>query len=131
MLQALKRMLHVLCFHSVFNNCKTLLSIFSTPFVLLLELDNYVIIIDWWILVVVWNPNGLLVSWPVVVFFPIQLQANDNSAGDGSSSAATSVRDDEVIPGDDDHELDMDELNELAASSAKTSTEIKEPSNIT
>ena len=121
----------MLCFHSTFNKIKTLLSIFSTPFVLLLELENYLVIIDWWILVVVWNPNGLLVSWPVVVFFPIQLQANDNSAGDGPSSAATSIRDDEVIPGVDDHELDMDELNELEASLAKTSTEIKEPSNIT
>ena len=79
----------------------------------------------------VWNPNGLVVSWPALVFFPIQLQANDNSARDSLSSAATSVRDDEVIPEDDDDELDMDELNELEASLAKTSIEIKEPSNIT
>ena len=64
-------------------------------------------------------------------FFPFNFRNHIYSAGDGPSSAATSVRDDEVIPGDDDHELDMDELNELEASLAKTSTEIKEPSNIT
>ncbi|KAK1562697.1 hypothetical protein Q3G72_015834 [Acer saccharum] len=59
-------------------------------------------------------------------------KVNDNSAGDGPSTAATSVCDDEVIPEDDDDELDMDELNELEASLAKkTSIEIKEPSNIT
>ncbi|KAH7553471.1 hypothetical protein JRO89_XS12G0015900 [Xanthoceras sorbifolium] len=54
--------------------------------------------------------------------------ANVNSAGDGPSTAATAVRDDEVIPGpadDDDDELDMDELNELEASLTKTSIEIK------
>ncbi|TXG59103.1 hypothetical protein EZV62_016932 [Acer yangbiense] len=66
------------------------------------------------------------------LFPPYFHNANDNSAGDGRSTAATSVCDDEVIPEDDDDELDMDELNELEASLAKkTSIEIKEPSNIT
>ncbi|KAL5740935.1 hypothetical protein ACOSP7_029804 [Xanthoceras sorbifolium] len=58
----------------------------------------------------------------------IEQKANVNSAGDGPSTAATAVRDDEVIPGpadDDDDELDMDELNELEASLTKTSIEIK------
>ncbi|XP_031256993.1 zinc finger CCCH domain-containing protein 11-like isoform X2 [Pistacia vera] len=55
-------------------------------------------------------------------------KVNGNSAGDGTSTSAKSVQDDEVLPDDDDDELDINELNELEASLAKTSIQIQEPS---
>lgn len=58
----------------------------------------------------------------------IKLQVNGNSAGDGPSTSANSFRDDEVLHDDDEDELDIDELNELEASLAKTSLQIQEPS---
>ncbi|KAJ0089314.1 hypothetical protein Patl1_32007 [Pistacia atlantica] len=52
-------------------------------------------------------------------------KVNGNSAGDGTSTSAKSVQDDEVLPDDDDDELDINELNELEASLAKTSIQIQ------
>ncbi|WRX25560.1 ZC3H15/TMA46 family [Theobroma cacao] len=56
-------------------------------------------------------------------------KANPDSAADGPSTSATSAADAEALPDDDDDddELDMDELNELEASLAKTSIQIQEP----
>jgi hypothetical protein len=61
----------------------------------------------------------------------IQLKPANMIRSIGKLLKSDQLRDDEVIPGDDDHELDMDELSYLEASLAKTSTEIKEPTNIT
>ncbi|KAL9426433.1 hypothetical protein AB3S75_033253 [Citrus x aurantiifolia] len=55
-------------------------------------------------------------------------KANGNSGRDGPSNSAKAGQEDEVVP-DDDDELDMDELNELEASLAKTSIQIQDPSN--
>ncbi|XP_021289984.1 zinc finger CCCH domain-containing protein 11-like [Herrania umbratica] len=56
-------------------------------------------------------------------------KANPDSAADEPSTSATSAADAEALPDDDDDddELDMDELNELEASLAKTSIQIQEP----
>lgn len=55
----------------------------------------------------------------------MQLQVNDNSAGDGPSSSTNAG---DVAEDDDADELDMDELNELEASLSKTSSlQIQEP----
>ncbi|EEF37161.1 zinc finger CCCH domain-containing protein 11 [Ricinus communis] len=57
-------------------------------------------------------------------------KANVSSSTDGPSTSAASVVDDEDPHGgeeDDDDELDLDELNELEASLAKTSIQIQEP----
>jgi len=54
----------------------------------------------------------------------IQLQVNDNSAGDGPSSSTNAG---DIAEDDDGDELDMDELNELEASLSKTSLQIQEP----
>ena len=59
----------------------------------------------------------------------IHLQTNNDSSATGPSTSATSAADAETLPDDDeyDDELDMDELNELEASLAKTSIQIQEP----
>lgn len=57
----------------------------------------------------------------------ISLQAKNTSSADGPSTSTKAAHVDEV-PADDDDELDMDELNELEASLAKTSIQIEEPS---
>ncbi|XVE61768.1 hypothetical protein DITRI_Ditri06bG0066300 [Diplodiscus trichospermus] len=55
-------------------------------------------------------------------------KANNDFATDGPSTSVTSAPDAEaVIDDDDDDELDMDELNELETSLAKTSIQIQEP----
>jgi len=56
----------------------------------------------------------------------IQLQGNGKPTQDGPSTSAGA--DDEALDDidDDDDELDLDELNELEASLAKTSIQIKE-----
>ncbi|XWS55765.1 hypothetical protein CRYUN_Cryun09bG0028800 [Craigia yunnanensis] len=56
-------------------------------------------------------------------------KTNNDSAAAGPSTSATSAADAETLPDDDDDddELDMDELNELEASLAKTSIQIQEP----
>jgi len=56
----------------------------------------------------------------------VQLQGNGNAAQDGPSTSAGA--DSEALDDidDDDDELDLDELNELEASLAKTSIQIKE-----
>jgi hypothetical protein len=54
----------------------------------------------------------------------MQLQVNDNSAGDGPSSSTNAG---DIAEDDDGDELDMDELNELEASLSKTSLQIQEP----
>lgn len=69
----------------------------------------------------------MAVYWSLFVLL-ISLQANGNSARDGPSKSAKAGQEDEVVP-DDDDELDMDELNELEASLAKTSIQIQDPSN--
>lgn len=61
----------------------------------------------------------------MLIFNLIQLQVNDNSAGDGPSSSAKAGGDAEDNV--DDDELDMDELNELEASLSNTSLQIREP----
>jgi hypothetical protein len=65
----------------------------------------------------------LLICW-------IQLQGTGSAANNGPSTSATGGADDEVPDDDiddDDDELDLDELNELEASLAKTSIQINEP----
>jgi hypothetical protein len=65
----------------------------------------------------------LLICW-------IQLQGTGSAANNGPSTSAAGGADDEVpddIDDDDDDELDLDELNELEASLAKTSIQINEP----
>lgn len=60
----------------------------------------------------------------------IHLQGTGSAANNGPSTSATGGADDELpddIDDDDDDELDLDELNELEASLAKTSIQIKEP----
>lgn len=59
----------------------------------------------------------------------IHLQANNDSAAAGPSSLATSAADAGALPedDDDDDELEINELNELEASLAKTSIQIQEP----
>lgn len=52
-----------------------------------------------------------------------------NSSSGAPSSSATSVGDPEDHSDDNDDDLDMDELNELEASLAKTSIQIQEPNN--
>jgi hypothetical protein len=54
----------------------------------------------------------------------MQLQVNDNSAGDGPSSLTNAG---DVAEDEDDDELEMDELDELEASLSKTSLQIQEP----
>ncbi|KAJ4704820.1 zinc finger CCCH domain-containing protein 11-like [Melia azedarach] len=54
-------------------------------------------------------------------------KAKNTSSADGPSTSTKAAHVDEV-PADDDDELDMDELNELEASLAKTSIQIEEPS---
>lgn len=54
----------------------------------------------------------------------MQLQVNDNSAGDGLSSLTNAG---DVAEDEDDDELEMDELDELEASLSKTSLQIQEP----
>ena len=58
-------------------------------------------------------------------------QANESSAAGGPSTSAGAAADSEEVPDidddDDDDELDLDELNELEASLAKTSIQIREP----
>ena len=61
----------------------------------------------------------------MLIFNWIQLQVNDNSAGDGPSSSAKAGGDAEDNV--DDDELDMDELNELEASLSNASLQIREP----
>lgn len=62
--------------------------------------------------------------------FAPSMQVNVISSGDRPTTSATSVHNAEDHPDDDDDELDIDELNELEASLAKTSIQIQEPGSI-
>lgn len=58
-----------------------------------------------------WNPTGLEgVIWVSVLL--IQLLVNGKSAGDGPSSPKKTVWDGEVLPDDDDEELNKLKLSE-------------------
>ncbi|GLT89679.1 hypothetical protein SLE2022_076560 [Rubroshorea leprosula] len=56
-------------------------------------------------------------------------KVNNNSAAAEPSTSAISGCDDVALPDNDDDELDIDELDELEASLAKTSIQIQEPKN--
>ncbi|GAV84189.1 hypothetical protein CFOL_v3_27633 [Cephalotus follicularis] len=57
-------------------------------------------------------------------------KVNDKFAAEGQSTSAT-ADDDAAVPFEDGDELDMDELNELEASLAKTSIQIQERNSTT
>ncbi|KAF3777963.1 Zinc finger CCCH domain-containing protein 11 [Nymphaea thermarum] len=56
----------------------------------------------------------------------VEESVKNGTSEEGPSTSSTADGDD-VLPDDDDDELDMDELNELEASLAKTSIQIREP----
>ncbi|KAF8042443.1 hypothetical protein BT93_A0924 [Corymbia citriodora subsp. variegata] len=57
----------------------------------------------------------------------IKKQVDGNLIGEGPSTSSTEIGDGEVLPNEDDDELDNDELDELEASLSRTAIEIQEP----
>ncbi|XP_056172339.1 zinc finger CCCH domain-containing protein 11-like isoform X1 [Syzygium oleosum] len=57
----------------------------------------------------------------------IRKQVDGNSVGDGPSASSTEVGEGEVLPSEDEDELDTNELDELEASLSRTAIEIQEP----
>lgn len=74
-------------------------------------------------------PNLVLdLHWAVhAISCLVKFQVDGNSVGDGPSASSTEVGEGEVLPSEDDDELDTNELDELEASLSRTAIEIQEP----